>query len=65
MRWDWRWPRLLGLVLLEAIQLVIHGNALLLMVSTNTSLEGIELGALIAMVNVKVLRRRLSLRGRC
>ena len=64
MRWDWRWPRLLSLMLLEAIHLVVNGNTWLLMVS-NVSLEGVELRTLVAMVNVKVLRRRLKLlRGR-
>ena len=67
VRWDWRWPRLLSLMLLEAIHLVVvHLNSWLLVVS-NITLEGIELRSLVAMVNVKVLRRRLRLllRGRC
>ena len=57
---DRRWPRLLSLVLLEAIHLIVHLNARLLMMP-NISLEVIELRALVTMVNIKVLRRRLSL----
>ena len=67
VRWDWRWPRLLSLMLLEAIHLVVvHLNSWLLVVS-NISLEVIELRSLVAMVNVIVLRRwlRLLLRVSC